>query len=71
MELENIDWQELRQKKAFAWHSILTEKTLEALTKSDYISLSQFNQSGYFHIVRNKEYFEQTIDNLLIFFDNF
>lgn len=59
MGLENIDWQDLRQNKGWAWHRILDDKTLEALTSSDDVHLVQFNQLGYFHIVRNQEYFKQ------------
>jgi len=59
MELENIDWNKLKQNRGSAWYGILAEKTLEALTSSDDVHLDQFNQPGYFHIVRNPKYFEQ------------
>jgi hypothetical protein len=55
---KEINWTELKLDYS-RWRSKLYKLTKELLTGSDRIELSNYNEKGYFHHVRNPEYFEQ------------
>lgn len=57
MVIDSINWPRL--KKNIKWRGILREKTLDALTVSNKVELSQYNGLGYFHKVPNTEDFER------------
>ena len=59
MDLQHINWRELKRNSYFIWRDELTNRTLELLTNSSKVDLSVYNHYGYFHRVRNIEHFEQ------------
>ncbi len=58
MEIEKIDWQELKTKKPLAWHNVLTRATMNLITSPGF-ELSKGNEHGYFHHVREEKHFKQ------------
>lgn len=58
MRPEEINWTELK-KDYNKWRSELYRLTKELLTCSNKVELSQYNEHGYYHKVRKKEFFEQ------------
>ena len=59
MNMEQINWMELKRTNYLEWGEELRRRTLELLTVHDDTYLAQFNQCGYFHRVRDRGHFEQ------------
>lgn len=58
MEINNINWPELKEEDYLKWRSNLWKETQKILTSSDRVELSQYNELGFFHRVSNKDAFE-------------
>lgn len=58
MSSDEINWKDLKRDYP-EWRGRLWSETQRLLTGSDKIGLSQYNQIGYFHRVRDPKYFEQ------------
>ena len=57
MEINNVNWPELKERDYLKWRSNLWKKTQKILTSVDRVELSQYNEFGFFHRVSNQDDF--------------
>lgn len=58
MEINNINWSELKENDYLIWRSNLWIETQKILTSSNRVELSQYNELGYFHKIHNQNEFK-------------
>lgn len=59
MEINNINWPELKEKDYLTWRSNLWIETQKILTSYNRVELSQYNELGYFHKIHNHDEFKR------------
>jgi hypothetical protein len=58
-EHSGLSWSEIKEIGYPFWRNLLDQRTQSILTSSNRVQLSDYNNEGYFHLVQNKNNYEQ------------